>query len=488
MIEMRQSRYSALPMDIVTALLTNAAALAVAETLYSVGGITRVAVLFLGAVTVVGSIRGVRAAIMAGLSGVLFYKLFIDLRTPDQTSVTEDVLNLLVFLVVALITGTLAGRMHDEAAKSRLRAARMDSLFRASRTLAEEDERTFWPTVAEGLSSMCRGPALVINRDGAVRASHGRSSDQQTEGLELGLQMLQKGITRVEHAGGWGACLFGPRADPAGALVWASGGPDAELEGVVTLLSELVTASVIRVRAREEQLRRQAAEEANKLREALLSSISHDFRSPLAAIIASSTSLLEFGPKFDRSVTEDLLLNIQQEGEKLNDFIGNLLTITKIESGAIAPSKERLSVKALLDSGIERLERHLGRPVPVNMDGECEVEADASLLQQVLHNLLDNAMKHGNGKEGITVRCSTAGEFCQIIIADRGPGVADADLEGMFEKFYFAKSGARVRGTGLGMSIARGFAEAMGGTIRANNRSDGQTGLEVAITLPRFRS
>jgi two-component system sensor histidine kinase KdpD len=471
-------------LDVAAAFAVLATALFLAELLHSVFGLTRLAILFLAAVTITATIRGARAAIAAAVFGMLFYRLFLDLRTPETTGIAEDVVNVIVFLIVALITGALAGRLHDEATESRVRAERMEALFRASRAISEKGDAALWPTLTDTLAEASGGAAFVVDQDGVLQAQSGRSQSDAAAAVELSRNVLDSG-TAVQTEGPWRARLLSSPAGPAGVLLWEAALTDNELDGIIALLGELASASIVRMQSRQEQIRIRAEEEANRLREALLSSISHDFRSPLAAIIGSSTSLLEYGDKFDPAVTRDLLLNIQDEGERLNQFVANLLNMTKLQSGVIAPAIQQIAAADVIAGAVERLKRHSNQALPVGVEGDCSIQADPLLLEQALYNVLDNAMKHGNGTEGLGVQCKAAQDQCEIIVADSGPGLSSEDQEGVFTKFHFAKMGTRLTGTGLGLSISRSFVEAMGGTIHARNRSDGRPGLEVAITLPR---
>jgi two-component system sensor histidine kinase KdpD len=470
-------------LDVAAAFAVLATALFLAQLLHSLFGVTRLAVIFLAGVTVAASVRGGRAAIIAALIGMLFYKLFLDLRTPDSTDVAEDLLNLSVFLIVALITGALAGSLHDQAADSRVRAERMEALFRASRIISDEDEPALWPTLADTVAQASGGAAFVVDGNGALRAQSGGSKSDAASALELAKAVLGSSAT-VESQSPWPARVISSPTGPAGVLVWEAHLSDDELDGTFTLLGELASAAIIRLQTRQEQIRIRAEEEANRLREALLSSISHDFRSPLAAIVGSSTSLLEYGDKFDAAVTRDLLLNIQDEGEKLNQFVVNLLNMMRLQSGVISPAVQAVAAGEVIAKAIGRLRRHSNQAVPVEVEGDCTIQADPLLLEQALYNILDNAVKYGGGAESLGVRCDFNGTQCEIVVADCGPGLSSEDQDGMFTKFHFAKAGKRPTGTGLGLSISRGFVEAMGGTIRARNRSDGRPGLEIAITLP----
>jgi two-component system sensor histidine kinase KdpD len=484
MVKARRARLSGFMLDVAAAFAVLASALLIAEVLHSFFGVTRLAILFLAAVTIAASVRGARAAIVAALMGMLFYKLFLDLRTPETTGIAEDVVNVSVFLVVALIVGTLAGRLHDQAAESRVRAERMEGLFRASRTILDEDEPALWPTLSDTLSQASGGAAFAVDRNGRLRAQSGGSESDAASAVALARMVLGAPATG-ESQSRWRARLMSSLTAPAGVLVWEADLTDGELEGIITLLGELASAAIVREQTRHEQVRIRAEEEANRLREALLSSISHDFRSPLAAIIGSSTSLLEYGDKFDSAVTRDLLLNIQDEGERLNQFVVNLLNMTKLQSGVIVPAIQPVAAAEVIAKALGRLEWHGNQAVQLEVEGDCNIRADPLLLEQALYNVLDNAVKYGGGAEGLGLRCDVDGKQCEIIVADCGPGLSTEDQDGVFTKFHFAKMGARPAGTGLGLSISRGFVEAMGGTIRARDRSDGRPGLEVAITLPR---
>ncbi len=471
--------------DLVAALLALLTASIAAEVIYSTLGVTRLSLLFLAAVIVVASVRGRRAAVAAAFMGVIFYNLFLAFRTNQQTSAVEDMLNLVVFLIVALLTGTVAGKMHDEAANSRLQADRMKQLFETSRRLTDEQDQSFWSTIVESLSRVTGASAIALDAAGAVQAQSGSlRAEEAAHAIEIGRERLQPTGKPLDVPGRWTVQLVSTQSNVAGAAVWDSEGADADVRGVVELLGELASASLSRSHAREEQVRAQAAEETGRLRQALLSSISHDFRSPLAAIIGSSSSLLEYGDKFTEPVRRDLLQNICDEGEKLNEFVANLLTLTRIQSGIIQPASHPLSLRAIISDALERLKRHRGGTPDVRVEGDCQIRADGLLLEQAIYNILDNAGKYGDPSRGVDISCRAAGATCTLEIADYGPGLAEQDLSGMFTEFYFARKTGRTTGTGLGLSIARGFIEAMGGSIAASNRSDGASGLMVSITLP----
>ncbi len=480
----RADRRHELARDLGTAVLLPALAVLAAEFVQFGLGVTRFGHLFLAAVIVAASTRGSRAALFAALISVAAYKLYLDLRTGEETTAAEDIVNAAIFLVVALIAGTLAGRVHDEAAKAKAHAESMELLFKTSRTLSEEDERSFWHTITAAVAQGSGGSAIALDAAGVLRC---QSGDVDPDGavVAFGKRVLQlEEGSRDRTHDGWRACTI-PADLSAGVLLWKAQDERPGLETFVNLIVDLASNSMERARVHQEQVRNQAAEEAGKLREALLSSISHDFRSPLAAIIGSSTSLLEYGDKFDEAVRQDLLLNIRDEGEKLNEFVANLLNMIRLQSGVLQPNGDRLQASDVIQGAIERLKRHRGKAPLINVHSDCEVVADPVLFEQAIYNILDNAGKYAATPEGVEITCLDRQQDGQIVIADRGPGLAKEDQVGVFTTFHFARKAGQAKGTGLGLSISRGFIEAMGGTIVARDRSDGQSGLEIAINLPR---
>jgi len=384
--------------------------------------------------------------------------------------------------------GALAGKAHDEAEKAQRHAGNMELLFGTSRTLAEENEQHFWPAVTKAVAEGSGGSAFALDGDGVLQARSGELAPDPTA-LAFGEQSLKLTQGAAGHTQeGWRAQTIPAHKPFEGVLVWEVQEEGNGSEEFVQIVLDLASASVVRSRIRQEQTKIEAAREAGKLREALLSSISHDFRSPLAAIIGSSTSLLEYGDKFDETVRRDLLLNIQDEGEKLNQFVTNLLSMTRLQSGVVQPNSEPVAVDHVIATAIERLQRHRGQLPEIQVTADCVVSADPLLLEQVIYNILDNAAKYAGTPDGVRITCSNDLDSSTILIADRGPGLPKEDQAEVFTSFHFARKNGQTSGTGLGLSIARGFVEAMGGFVEARDRSDGQSGLEIAITLPRAQA
>ena len=255
----RRAKSATFSVDLVLALVAPVLALAAAEFLYSTLGLTRTGILFLAAVTFAASLRGTRAAVLAALIGVLCYKLFLDQRAGERTSAVEDLLAVLVFLVVALVTGTLAGRVHDAADRARRHAARMEALFRTSRALSEEEEGKFWPTMTGAIAEASGGAALAVDAGGAVQARAGPPANEAAAG-ELARRILEGTGAPDCGAGEWRARTVPHAAPFAGVLLWEAREDDGGTDEFAELLTDVAAASLARAQVRREQVRVEAAE------------------------------------------------------------------------------------------------------------------------------------------------------------------------------------------------------------------------------------
>jgi two-component system, OmpR family, sensor histidine kinase KdpD len=244
--------------------------------------------------------------------------------------------------------------------------------------------------------------------------------------------------------------------------------------------------AIERVRLVEDMDRIERTAETERLRSALLTSISHDLKTPLAAVLGSASTLRDVGGKLSDGEKADLLGTVIDESERLNRFIANLLDMTKLESGAIAPNLAVHDLSEVVGSSLRRATKILGNH-QVHLDIATDmpmVRIDAVLFEQALFNLLDNAAKYAAAGTTIGIRGWHDRDTVVLQIADEGEGIPQHDLEHIFDKFYRVQKTDQVRaGTGLGLAISRGFVEAMHGTIAAANRAD-RSGAVFTITLP----
>jgi two-component system, OmpR family, sensor histidine kinase KdpD len=226
--------------------------------------------------------------------------------------------------------------------------------------------------------------------------------------------------------------------------------------------------------------------ETDQLRSALLTSISHDLKTPLASVLGAAGTLRSMPDALDEHQKADLIATIVDESERLNRFIANLLDMTKLESGAVMPNAAPHDIGEIVGSALARASKILAnhRVEVAIADGIPMVEIDPVLFEQVLFNLLDNAAKYASVGTTIGIQGWRDQGSIGLQVLDEGEGIPPGDIEHIFDKFYRARKGDQVRaGTGLGLAISRGFVEAMHGTITAGNRSD-RSGAVFEIRLP----
>jgi len=239
--------------------------------------------------------------------------------------------------------------------------------------------------------------------------------------------------------------------------------------------------AILAEQARQAEL----SQATEKLHASLLNSISHDLRTPLVSITGALSSLREKSLILEQEAQESLLETAYEEAERLNQLVGNLLNMTRIEAGAIRIKKEPCDIQDVIGASLEQLgERIARRQVKVNLPPDLRLIAlDSAIFEQALVNLLDNAVKYSPPDTLIDINVSQAQLAVKIEICDRGIGIPAEDLERVFDKFYRVQRPENVSGTGLGLPICKGIVEAHGGTVRAENRLGG--GTIFTITLPK---
>src|SRR5918993_4563981 len=232
--------------------------------------------------------------------------------------------------------------------------------------------------------------------------------------------------------------------------------------------------------------RARLAAETERLRSALLTSLSHDLKTPLASITGAVTALRQYEELYDAAGRDELMVTIQDEAERLSRFVVNLLDMTRLEAGGITLDPQPVDLGEIVGTALQRTMPVLARHrVEVDLQSDLPMlSLDVVLFEQVLVNLLDNAAKYAPPGSTVAVAGGRSHDGIVLRITDEGPGLAPGDVERVFEKFYRAGKGDRQRaGTGLGLAICRGFVQALGGTIEAANRADG-AGAAFTIAFP----
>lgn len=480
--------------------LVVAIALGVGLLVQPVFGIENADLIFLTAVIGVAARFGLLPSVVASVLSVIAYNFFF--LPPLHTFTISNpahVVALAFFLVAALLASNLAGRARDQVNASRQRARTTEALYAFSRKIAGVAalDDLLWAAAFQISSMLKLNVVLLLPNDGRLEVHAGYPPEDLLDDADIGAASWS--WQNNKPAGRGAETLPGARRlfipirtsrGPVGIV-----GLDRESPGALMtpddrrLLDALLDQTAIaieRVRFAEEIDKRQVLAETERLRSALLNSISHDLSTPLAAILGAATSLQQYEGLYDARTRQDLIGTIRDEAERLRRFVHNLLDMTRLESGALELNREVIDVGEVVGAALERCSRildqhHLDIDIEPNLP---MLELDPVLFEQVLVNLLDNAAKYAPAGSKVTVDACHQGESVSITVRDEGPGIPLAEVDRIFEKFRRLQIGDRQRaGTGLGLSVCRGFVEALGGTIRAANRTD-RSGAVFTITFP----
>jgi two-component system sensor histidine kinase KdpD len=287
--------------------------------------------------------------------------------------------------------------------------------------------------------------------------------------------------------GGWRERTLSADGRVVGAARWSSGarrGRRGEDDEVAAAVVDLGAAANVRARLGVEKADMEFRARTEQLRTILLDAVSHHFRSPLAGILGSATSILNLPEQHDREARRELLLIIKEQANRLNRYVENFLSVARLESGAIDVNPTEVALEPLLYDVWETFGEAGGARRFLHVEvGEASVVADAGLLAQVAGNILENAIKFSAEGSMVGVRARREGGDLVIEFTDQGCGVAPANQERIFERFFRSPSAA-APGLGLGLYITRSLTEVMKGTVSAGARADGESGLVVAVRLP----
>ena len=479
-----------------------AVALGIGQVLSRVIDVHSVSLTFLMAVLGSAVAWGLLPSLFASVLSVLAYNFFF--LEPRYTLTVADPANvvaLFFFLTVAIIVSNLTAATRRQIVTARLRAKTTAELYAFSRKVAGIGalDDLLWATAYQ-ISSMLklRTVLLLPMKDGeGLEVVSGYPPEDQLGSADMAAARWTWEHNRPAGRGAdtlpGGKRLFLPlrtESGPVGVL-----GIDRDAPGplltpddrrLLDALSDQAAVAIERIALAKGLDEARVLAETERLRAALLTSISHDLRTPLASILGTVSSLRSFPERYGVAEREELLSTLQDEAERLNRFVSNLLDMTRIESGAIELRLELIDVAEIVGAALQRAGNVLaGHRVELAIEPELPMlRLDAVLFDQVLFNLLDNAAKYSPAGSRIDIRATRDGELVEIEVVDEGPGIPSADFERIFDKFYRVHAQDRRRaGTGLGLAICRGFVEALGGWIVARNRRD-RSGAVLTIRMP----
>jgi two-component system sensor histidine kinase KdpD len=415
-----------------------------------------------------------------------FFTLFV--------SEEHHVLTFALMLVVALITSGLTVRIRRQEHEARGREERIGALFALSRDLSSSVD------AGEAAVATCRhaaavfdGTAAVFTIDGdkgLVPAAPGMEAlvveEDDRRALALAFQRGQpagRGTRLIPEAGV--TCIpLRSGAEACGVLVLAVRHPiGPEQQHFLDTFAGQAALALERARLAQRAETAALRARSEEMRSSLLSTVSHDLRTPLAAITGAATTLRDDTMPLAGGQWAELLDTICEEADRLERLVRNLLDMTQLQSGALHVRREWMPLEEIVGSALMRLDPRLaGRAVATELPADLPlVSADPVLLEQVLVNLLENAAKYTPAGSPLEIRARDHGRALSIEVADRGPGLAPGSETRIFDKFFRGRHPG-VPGAGLGLAICRGIVEAHGGTLVAANREGG--GALFRIELP----
>ena len=252
-------------------------------------------------------------------------------------------------------------------------------------------------------------------------------------------------------------------------------------------LSDQAAIAIDRTLLVDEATSAKATAASEKLRSALLSSISHDLRTPLSSILGAVSTLRTLGAKMPKTDREDLLSAIEEEASRLSRFVSNLLDMTRLEGGSMDARRDPVDLPGVIQAAARRA-RQLWPQREIRIAGTAgvpSVKGDTAMLEQVVFNILDNANKFAPPGKPTNVALGADSHDVVLSVEDEGPGVPPEDMDRVFDKFYRGKQGdGRAPGTGLGLAICRGMVTAMGGSIRVDSPVARGRGTRIVVRLP----
>ena len=459
---------------------------------------TNMVVIYLLAVVVAAVYLGRGPAIVTSILGVAaFDYFFVPPHLTLAVSDTEYLLTFLGLLAVGLVISQLTAQAREQAEAVQRREVQTVELYELGRdlTVAATLEsviqaaishvgQTFSREVAVFLPDnnspkvYATSPGLTISDNDLAVATwafeHGQVAGRGTETLPEASMRYQPLKTMRAVVG-----ILGVKPiDPNRVLT-------RDQLRTLDAFANQIALAIERARLADQARQAEMLEITEKLQTALLNSISHDLRTPLVSITGALSSLANDQISLDVSARRSLIETASEEADRLNRLVGNLLDMTRLESGAMRVKRDACDLQDLIGSSLEEVGSRLGdRSITVDVPDDLPlVSMDFVLIERVLVNVIDNGLKYSPPGSPIEIHAHMAGAFVEITVADRGVGVPPEDLTRIFDKFYRVQRPENVNGTGLGLAIGKGIVDAHGGFISAENRPGGGTIITIALPV-----
>jgi two-component system, OmpR family, sensor histidine kinase KdpD len=493
------------PLPFLYATLAVTGALAIGELLIALTPIPNLSIVFLMAVLLIAVNFGVWPAIYASVLSFLIYNFFF-IQPLYTFTIAEpfEFLALVIYLGVAVITSALAGRVRQQAEISAKRMRAMRRLYEFTRRLSG---LATLDTVAEGAAgeinvSLSCGVVVLLAHDGDLALTAAWPPEDTLDAAAMTAARWAYG--HAEPAGADTGTLptvpwlfiplrIGDKILGVIGVAKEKGMPplDSEARALLDALSEQAAAAIERASLASEMVSAKTATETERVRNTLLASISHDFRTPLSSILGSATSLLDYGDKIDPGARQDLLGQIKREAEGLDEMVRNLLAITRIDAGALELRRDWIDLREIVERVVSAVRRrgarqHLETVLPADLP---LVRADATLAEQAIGNVVANAVVHTPKETHVSIDATIGEDTVAVRVTDDGPGIPPGVLPHVFDKFIRGDApSSRADGTqstGLGLSISKGIMNAHGGSIEVESPAPGGRGARFTLIFPR---
>ncbi|MBV8386316.1 MAG: sensor histidine kinase KdpD [Acidimicrobiia bacterium] len=429
-------------------------------------GFQNVLLIFLLFVVATTTIGGIWPGLLASVGGFLLLNWFF--APPIHTFTignTRDLLALIAFLVIAGVISALVNQVERRAADAARASARANALGHMAGTVLEKADPL--PDLAAELVSAfgLDGASVLLRGDGGTWHSMAAAGHEPPRSPEEG--SLTLGLS-----------------DDA-SLVLKGGELRAEDREVLHAFANQLAIALAGRRLQAEAATAAALAKANELRTALLAAVSHDLRTPLASIKASATSLLSEDVNWDPAAVHDLLTTIDIEADRLNSLVGNLLDMSRLQTGSLPISARPVGLEEVVAGAVSSLttsETAVESDVPETLP---LVHVDPALLERAVANLVENALRHAPAGRPVRVNAGQVGERVDLRVIDTGPGIPPEERERVFRPFQRLGDNPNGSGVGLGLAVAKGFVEALGGELSVEDTPGG--GTTMVVTLPVAR-
>ncbi len=470
----------------------------VSSVLFGHDQLADVVMLYMLGVVLVSMRFGSGPSAMAAVLSVLAFDFFF--IPPFFSFAVHDVRHVTTFVVmfvVAIVVSQLTKRIQDQATAARERERRTASLYAISRELGTAPSRSeLLATAAKHLRETFRAKVAVLlpGDDGRLARAivdpdtfdDPDKDDATAEWVWTNQRPAGATTSTLPTSRALCVPLMGSRGRVGVLALFASDASslsDADERQLLDTFTGVIGSALERTAAVDEARRARLRVETEQLRNALLSSVSHDLRTPLGVVTGATSALLEANAPKDEATRRELLQTAHEEALRLNRLVGNLLDMTRLEAGALKVHKDLQPLEEVVGSALQRMDDRLrDRDVALDVPADLPlVPFDSVLVEQVLINLIENALKYTPPNTALEITARSLDSAIQVQIVDRGPGVAAAERDKIFDKFYRVRE-SEGGGAGLGLTICRGIISAHGGRIWVSDREGG--GAAFHFTLP----